>query len=90
MNHSCITQSEKAVTPLKAWGEQLEFAKIEFQEFEYYTPEMLEYCKQDVRLTHKVAQHLDKEGAKFSSKSKRLENCVRAIVDQQEKEWLHT
>ena len=70
---------------LKAWGEQLEFAKIEFQEFEYYTPEMLEYCKQDVRLTHKVAQHLDKEGAKFSSKSKRLENCVRAIVDQQEK-----
>jgi len=70
---------------LKAWGEQLEFAKIEFQEFEYYTPEMLEYCKQDVRLTHKVAQYLDKEGAKFSSKSKRLENCVRAIVDQQEK-----
>ncbi len=70
---------------LKAWGERLEFAKTEFQEFEYYTPEMLEYCKQDVRLTHKVAQYLDKEGAKFSSKSKRLENCVRAIVDQQEK-----
>ena len=70
---------------LKAWGERLEFPKIEFEEFEYYTPEMLEYCKQDVRLTHKVAHHLEKEGAKFSSKSKRLENCVRAIVDQQEK-----
>ena len=70
---------------LKAWGERLEFPKIEFEEFEYYTPEMLEYCKQDARLTHKVAHHLDKEGAKFSSKSKRLESCVRAIVDQQEK-----
>ena len=46
---------------------------------------MLEYCKQDVRLTHKVAQQLDKEGVKFSTKSIRLENCVRAIVDQQEK-----
>ena len=70
---------------LKAWGERLSDTKIEFKEFDYYTPEMLEYCKQDVRLTHKVAQQLDKEGVKFSTKSIRLENCVRAIVDQQEK-----
>ena len=70
---------------LKAWGERLSDTKIEFKEFDYYTPEMLEYCKQDVRLTHKVAQRLDKEGVKFSTKSIRLENCVRAIVDQQEK-----
>ena len=70
---------------LKAWGERLSDTKIEFKEFDCYTPEMLEYCKQDVRLTHKVAQWLDKEGVKFSTKSIRLENCVRAIVDQQEK-----
>ena len=70
---------------LKAWGERLSDIKIEFKEFDCYTPEMLEYCKQDVRLTHKVAQQLDKEGVKFSTKSIRLENCVRAIVDQQEK-----
>ena len=70
---------------LKAWGERLEFPKIEFEEFEYYTPEMLEYCKQDVRLTHKLAQYLDKEGKNFSKKSKTLESRVRAIVDQQEK-----
>jgi len=70
---------------LKAWGERLSDTKIEFKEFDCYTPEMLEYCKQDVRLTHKVAQQLDKEGVKFSTKSIRLENCVRAIVDQQEK-----
>jgi len=70
---------------LKAWGERLNDTKIEFKEFDCYTPEMLEYCKQDVRLTHKVAQQLDKEGVKFSTKSIRLENCVRAIVDQQEK-----
>ena len=70
---------------LKAWGERLEFPKIEFEEFEYYTPEMLEYCKQDVRLTYKLAQYLDKEGKNFSKKSKTLESRVRAIVDQQEK-----
>jgi DNA polymerase I len=70
---------------LKAWGERLSDIKIEFKEFAYYTPEMLEYCKQDVRLTHKVAQQLDKEGVRFSTRSVRLENCVRAIVDQQEK-----
>ena len=45
---------------LKAWGERLSDTKIEFKEFDCYTPEMLEYCKQDVRLTHKVAQQLDK------------------------------
>ena len=70
---------------LKAWGERLSDTKIEFKEFDCYTPEMLEYCKQDVRLTHKVAQPLDNEGVKFPTKSIRLENCVRAIVDQQEK-----
>jgi DNA polymerase-1 len=46
---------------------------------------MLEYCRQDVRLTHKVAQQLEKEGKKFSTKSYDLELKVRAIVDQQEK-----
>ena len=46
---------------------------------------MLEYCKQDVRITRKVAQELEKEGSKFSSKSYELERKVRVIVDQQER-----
>ncbi len=70
---------------LKAWGERFNFPKGDFTEFDYYTPEMLEYCKQDVRITRKVAQELEKEGSKFSSKSYELERKVRVIVDQQER-----
>ena len=33
---------------LASWGERLGFPKGEHTEFEYYSPEMLEYCKQDV------------------------------------------
>ena len=70
---------------LASWGERLRFPKGDFSTFDMYTPEMLEYCRQDVRLTHKVAQELEKEGKKFSTKSYDLELKVRAIVDQQEK-----
>ena len=70
---------------LASWGERLRFPKGDFNTFDMYTPEMLEYCRQDVRLTHKVAQELEKEGKQFSTKSYDLELKVRAIVDQQEK-----
>ena len=70
---------------LASWGERLGFPKGEHTEFEYYSPEMLEYCKQDVRVTRKVAQVLEIEAKKFSSRSYDLERKVRAIVDQQEK-----
>ena len=70
---------------LASWGERLRFPKGDFNTFNMYTPDMLEYCRQDVRLTHKVAQELEKEGKKFSDKSYDLELKVRAIVDQQEK-----
>ena len=69
---------------LAAWGERLGFPKGDHTEFEYYSPEMLEYCKKDVRITRKVAQELEIEGKKFSTKSYVLERKVRAIVDQQE------
>ena len=70
---------------LASWGERLRFPKGDFNTFNMYTPDMLEYCRQDVRLTHKVAQELEKEGKQFSTKSYDLELKVRAIVDQQEK-----
>ena len=70
---------------LASWGERLKFFKGDCDDFTTYRPEMLEYCQQDVRLTHKVAQELEKEGKKFSDKSYDLELKVRAIVDQQEK-----
>ena len=70
---------------LQAWGEWLNHYKMEYEDFSQYSESMLEYCKNDVELTHQVYNQLKKEGATFSNRSIRMEHKVRAIVDQQEK-----
>ena len=70
---------------LKAWGERLGFPKGDVETFEVYTPDMLDYCKQDVNITHKLFNILQNEGKGFSSSSIRLEHKVRVIIDKQEK-----
>lgn len=50
---------------LEAWGQRLNFPKLEFNDFSKFTPEMLEYCKQDVKLTKKLYQKLIKEVGGF-------------------------
>ena len=52
--------------------------------FDTYSPDMLTYCTQDVNLTHKVMNELDKEKSKFSKESIELEKKVRVIIDKQE------
>jgi len=68
---------------LKAWGERLGFPKGEVETFEVYTPDMLEYCKQDVNITHKLFNLLQEESKGFSSYSVEVEHKVRVIIDQQ-------
>ena len=70
---------------LKAWGDKLQMPKGDVESFEYYSPEMLEYCKQDTNITYKLYDVLKEEGKRFSNKSKQLEYKVRAIIDQQER-----
>ena len=70
---------------LKSWGIYLKKYKGDVEEFDIYTPEMLEYCKQDVEITFDVAKLLEKEGERFSDVSKNLEHKIRVILDQQEK-----
>lgn len=43
---------------LESWGERLGFKKLEHSDFTSYSPEMLEYCKNDVELTARVYKHL--------------------------------
>ena len=70
---------------LKAWGKRLSMPKGDVDSFEVYTPEMLEYCKQDVNITHKVFQELEKEGKGFSDYSSEIEHKIRVIIHKQKK-----
>ena len=70
---------------LKSWGDRFNFPKGHIKSFASYSFELLKYCRQDVEITHKLYQHLQKEGQGFSKSSIDLEHQVRVIVDQQEK-----
>jgi len=71
---------------LKAWGWRVGMLKQEQPEdFDSYTPEMLEYCIQDVKLNEAVYKYLIKEGNLFSQKSIDLEHQVASIIKDQEK-----
>ena len=69
---------------LEGWGYRLRHRKIEYDNFEYYTPEMLAYCRQDVSLNYKVYRHLSRtEAAGFSPTSVKLEHDVYRILNAQ-------
>jgi len=70
---------------LGAWGDRFNFPKGYIKSFAKYSFELLKYCRQDVEITHKLYEHLKKEGQGFSKSSIDLEHQVRVIVDQQEK-----
>ena len=71
---------------LKAWGEKLNMLKGgEGVNFLVYNKAMLDYCKQDVEITHAVYNELKKESKGFSKESIDLEHDIRLILDQQEK-----
>ena len=71
---------------LKAWGEKLNMLKGgEDVNFFKYDKAMLDYCKQDVEITHAVYKELVKESEGFSQESVDLEHDIRLIIDQQEK-----
>ena len=71
---------------LKAWGEKLNMLKGgEDVNFFKYNKAMLDYCKQDVEITHAVYKELVKESEGFSQESSDLEHDIRLIIDQQEK-----
>ena len=70
---------------LKTWGYRLGTPKQEQPEFANYTPQMLEYCAQDVKLNEAVYKFLQKEGLGFSKQSFDLEQMTSAIICEQER-----
>ena len=70
---------------LKTWGYRVKFAKQEQPlDFDEYTPQMLEYCANDVRLNELVYNYLLNEGQGFSEECINLEHSVAKIMAQQE------
>lgn len=63
---------------LKRWGEYLDFPKHDFNDFNQYTEEMLEYCLQDVKLSVRVYDILRRELAELTSKAPQVKHYLRA------------
>ena len=74
---------------LDAWGQRLKFPKGEYYDWTRLTPEMLEYCKQDVRVTEQVLAFLEKALEPFGDTSVDLEHRVqREVTQQMSNGWL--
>ena len=69
---------------LEPWGYKLGYPKIDFEEYDQYSEEMLEYCIRDVKLNTKVFKALQREGKGFSKDSVELEHQVALPLRQQE------
>ena len=68
---------------LAAWGERLKFPKGDYHDWTALTPEMVEYCQQDVRVTECLYQTLKQELAPFGDDSVDLEHSVQSAIARQ-------
>ena len=70
---------------LASWGKRLGLDKIDYHDFSHFSPQMLEYCENDVHITHKVYDFLiGTEKKDFSDKSIALEHKIRYVLNKQE------
>ena len=68
---------------LRAWGDRLHFPKGKHVDFNKLTPEMVEYCTQDLKVTKKVYDVLTDKLASFGDTSIHLEHEVQKIITKQ-------
>ena len=68
---------------LEAWGQRLGCPKGEHNDWDNYSPEMVEYCEQDVRVNVKVYNALRGALSDFGSESISLEHQVQRIISTQ-------
>ena len=69
---------------LESWGYKLGYPKIEFDDYQNYSNEMLTYCVRDVQLNTLVFRELRKESNGFSKGCIELEQSVAKIIKEQE------
>lgn len=67
---------------LKNWGTKLGQSKIEFEQFDYLSDDMLRYCRNDVELTERLYKFLMRKMTDFGE-SIDLEHKVAKIIQRQ-------
>lgn len=71
---------------LKAWGYRLGISKAEAPAFDRVTDDLIEYCKQDVRVTNTLYKHLMNNKAWVGAEDARaLERDFAIVIKQQER-----
>ena len=74
---------------LDAWGQRLNFPKGDYHDWTTLTPDMVEYCKQDVRVTERLYATLVSELTGFGTESNDLEHAIQIAIGEQIKNgWL--
>ena len=68
---------------LDAYGERLGEKKGSYNDWSKYTKEMEVYCKQDVKVTYKLYQHLKRKTGWLPETALQLEQDVQRIITQQ-------
>ena len=68
---------------LASWGYRIGLKKIDHDEFGEYSPEMLNYCRNDAVLNAKVFNNLKTESRGFSRQSVVLEHETLKIISDQ-------
>lgn len=68
---------------LKAWGNRIGEYKEQIEtDWQTFTPEMLEYCKQDTEVTYKLYKVIEEKG--YSQEAMDLEHEVASLIFKQE------
>lgn len=74
---------------LEAWGYRVGELKGDYKktnDFNTFTPEMLSYCEQDVKVTRKLFSKLLESSAKLKGAALSIEHDVAKIITRQ---WMH-
>lgn len=72
---------------LESWGQRLKLEKKEYDGFDTYTPEMLEYCRRDTSLCKRLYQRLTARmrDVGFSEQSARIEHLSWNIIQNKQR-----
>jgi DNA polymerase I-like protein with 3'-5' exonuclease and polymerase domains len=76
-----VPPKDRGAASLKAWGWRLADHKIVFKDFSQYSEEMLKYCIQDVNVTYKLFQFIQKE--KYPQSALKLEHDFALAINKQ-------